>query len=149
MEIKEKVLITVIVLSVLILTVVIGNNLGFFYSYGEVKVITDKNDYQSEDLLKVQIQNNSSDDFCFSFCYPYYIERASEKGWESYSYRECSSNDLIDKCLDSRKEKAFQFALPSLEEGLYRLAIPVCVSCNLLDSFKQEKWFYSNEFSIK
>jgi len=149
MEIKEKVLTTIIVLFVLILIVVIGSNLGLFRSSGEVKVFTDKQDYQAEDLLKVQIENNSDDVFCFSSCYPYYIERESEKGWESYSYNECSSDDLVDKCLDVRKEKAFQFTLPSLKKGLHRLAIPVCVSCNLLESFEQEEWLYSNEFIIK
>lgn len=149
MEIKEKVLTIILVLSVLILIVVIGSNLGLFYPSGEVKVFTDKEDYQAEDLLKVQIKNNSDDNFCFSSCYPYYIETESGEGWESYSYKECPSNDLVDKCLDVGKEKAFQFTLPSLKKGLHRLAIPVCVSCNLLESFKREKWLYSNEFIIK
>jgi len=148
MEIKEKALMIIIVLSVLILIVVIGNSLGLFYASGEVIVSTDKQDYQAEDLLKVQIENNSNDNFCFSSCYPYYIERESEGAWESYYYRECSFDDLVDKCLDAKKEKAFEFTLPSLESGSYRLAIPVCINCNL-ESFEQEKWFYSNEFIIK
>ena len=148
MELKEKVLITIIVLSVLILIVVIGTNFGLFNSSEKIVVSTNKQNYQIEDLLKVQIENNSNDDFCFSSCYPYYIERESEKGWESYSYEKCTSDDLVDKCLNTKEEKAFQFTLPFLEKGLHRLAIPVCVSCNILESFEQEKWIYSNEFII-
>lgn len=149
MEVREKILIAVIILSVLILIVVVGNSLGIFKS-GEVSVFTDKQDYRAKETLRVQIENNSDDFFCFSSCYPYYIEkRNGEASWESYSYDNCSADDLSEKCLSPKETKAFQFTLPFLEKGIHRLSIPVCFSCGFKKPFEREQWLYSNEFIVK
>ncbi len=117
-------------------------------SVEKTKVITDKKEYLIETALKVKIKNDLKTAICFSSCYPYYFER-KDGTWESYQYVNCPGTDLAEECTDSNQIKAFELTIPSIEKGVYRLAIPACVGCNLYDKFKKDQWFYSNEFTVE
>lgn len=113
----------------------------------EVNVITEKTEYKIGDVIRVKIENNLKKNICFSSCYPYYIEKKEEE-WKSYNYIGCPNSDLIKDCIDSRQVRAFELIVPSVEEGLHRLAISVCIGCNLDEVFREDQKFYSNEFEI-
>ncbi|MBZ9577900.1 hypothetical protein KJA13_02580 [Patescibacteria group bacterium] len=114
---------------------------------GEVNVITEKTEYKIGDVIKVKIENNLKKNVCFSSCYPYYLEKKEEE-WKSYDYMGCPNSDLVKDCIDSRQVKAFELIVPPIEEGLHRLAISVCIGCNLDEVFREDQKFYSNEFII-
>ncbi len=114
----------------------------------EVKVVTDKTEYDIEEALKVKIENGSARNLCFSSCYPYYFEKKNN-GWESYNYSGCLTANLVEKCVAPKDLKAFQLTVPTIKKGTHRLAIPVCVNCDPKETFKGNNWVYSNEFTIK
>ena len=120
------------------------------YQNHEVLIVTDSIKYQLEGALRVRIENNSEDLFCFSSQIPYYLERKKELAWISYKYAEVleERRDLIIRCVDSKKVKAFKLYLFG-GEGVHRLTIPMCVNCKIGDEFKRDKVFYSNSFLVK
>lgn len=113
-----------------------------------VLITTEKNEYKSGENLKLKITNNSGKTLCFSACYPYFLEK-KDKNWESYKYVECNIANTHDGCIDNKKIKAFELTLPQVQEGLHRIAVPVCSNCKLGETFKEEATVYSNEFLIK
>ena len=117
-------------------------------SVEEAKIVTDKKEYKTSDALKVKIKNNLKASICFSSCFSYYFEKKDEI-WERYQYVDCLDKNLAEKCADSRQTKAFELNIPLIEKGIYRLAIPICVGCNFRDKFREDNWFYSNEFVVK
>lgn len=131
-------IIIVIIVAFFVLTAKTNNTLA---------VITDKYQYIRDEALKLKIENSSKAFICFSSCYPYYLEKKDDN-WQRFEYSECLDKNIAEKCLSKDKVKGFEISLPDLEKGDYRLAIPVCLSCQSLQEFKQEKWFYSNEFKI-
>jgi len=132
---------------ILILILII---LGLGFSQKQVNVLTDKIEYANGDTLKVKVANNLNESICFSSCYPYYFERKETMAeWRSYDYSTCPTENLNEKCLEPKQIKAFELVLPLLQKGAHRIAIPACVGCNIQEEFKQDKWFYSNEFTIK
>jgi len=114
----------------------------------EVNIITEKTEYQTGDALKINIENNLKETVCFSSCFPYYWEKKNG-GWKGYDYTSCPDGNLIEKCIASKEVKAFELGIPSIGVGVYRLAIPACVGCNLKETFKENQWLYSNEFIIR
>lgn len=114
----------------------------------EVNVITEKTEYKIGDIIKVKIENNLKKNICFSSCYPYYLEKKGEE-WKSYNYMDCPDSDLVKDCIDSRQVKAFELIAHPIEEGLHRLAISVCIGCNLDEVFREDQKFYSNEFIVR
>jgi len=145
---KSLTAISIIVILVLIAIalVAVGSLLGI--KTKEVKITTDKKDYKIEDTLKMNIENNMDEKICFSSCYPYHIENKNGREWKVISYSACPTDNLVEKCVNSKENKAFESVLPSLKEGGYRLAVPVCTGCNSGESFEENQWFYSNEFVI-
>ena len=115
----------------------------------EVRFSTDKEEYASDEKLKFKAINGGEKRVCFSSCYPYYIEKSVSGKWEAYQYQNCQNPNLAENCVEPGKIKAFEMTLPSLGKDSYRLAIPVCVECQLNAPFKEENWSYSNEFVIK
>ncbi|HHE76771.1 MAG TPA: hypothetical protein ENL27_02215 [Candidatus Parcubacteria bacterium] len=113
------------------------------------KIITDRNEYKPNDLLKVKIENASDKKICFSSCYPYYFEKKNHSWKLVFNYTQCRKKDIIKKCAEPEKVKAFELSLPKISAGVYRLMIPVCVNCNINEKFKKDKLFFSNEFLIK
>jgi len=113
-----------------------------------IAVITDKKDYENGGSLKVKIQNLFLKKICFSSCYPYYLER-KEGAWKAYSYQDCSKANITEKCMEPSETKAFEIALPLIEEGAHRIAVPICESCNTGGQFQESQRFYSNEFEVK
>lgn len=50
-----------------------------------ITILTDKAEYNKDDILKIKIRNNLDKTICFSSCFPYYIEEKNgERGWKSY-----------------------------------------------------------------
>lgn len=133
-----------LILLLIIIILLVGFNLAF-KSRG-VKIVTQQMEYRAGDSLRLKIDNLLGEKVCFSACYPYYIE-SKETGWTADEYGQCSITDLAEKCLASKETRAFEFLLPDLKKGSYRLAIPVCVDCG--EMFKADRWFYSNEILIK
>ncbi len=114
-------------------------------------ILTERKEYQNGENLKLKITNNTGKKLCFSTCFPYYLERKDEK-WKSYPYIECKRDDIHNGCIEDKKDKGFELVLPreeDIEPGLHRIAVPVCVECKEGEVFKEETWFYSNEFIIK
>ncbi|MBU1000208.1 hypothetical protein KKE78_02315, partial [Patescibacteria group bacterium] len=114
-----------------------------------VKIITDKKEYSKTEALKIKIKNNLSQNICFSSCYPYYLENKENQEWEMYSYQNCESQDLIEKCIEPKEQKAFEIDLSLTKIDLHRIVLPVCVGCQLDQGFQENQRFYSNEFEIK
>ena len=112
-----------------------------------VNVITEKTEYKIGDIIKVKIENNLKKTICFSSCYPYYLEKKKEE-WEGYSYVNCSNSDLVKDCIDSGQVKAFELVTPSIEQGLNRFAMSICIGCKVDETFREDQRFYSNEFEI-
>ena len=121
---------------------------GYQLQKAEVSIVTDKTEYEKGKTLRVKIKNNLWEHICFSSCYPYYLEKKNEK-WESYQYVDCYDFDSNGKCISPGQTKAFELTLPGVPDGLHRLALPVCIDCKSEDSFREDKRFYSNEFTIK
>ena len=113
-----------------------------------VKILTDKGEYSPGEMLKVKIENNSEEKFCFSSCYPYYIQKKNG-GWETYRYVDCPQEDVVDNCVAPKSIKAFELEVPPVSEGPHRLAISACLSCQIRELFKKEKSFFSNRFFVK
>lgn len=135
----------IIILAIIIIV-------GFYSSQREdkaeeVNVITEKTEYQVGESLKVKIENNLKAGICLSSCYPYYLEKR-DGNWDSYHYQNCPNSNTVEKCINSRETKAFEIIIPPVKTGLHRLALPACLSCNLQEKFREEKWLYSNDFVI-
>lgn len=119
------------------------------FSNNNIKVITDKSEYEAGQALKVKIENNSRKNVCFSSCYPYFLEKKKEEKWEEYLYSKCLTDNLVEICVNPKEVKAFELTLFSMDGGFHRLAIPACVGCNVSEIFQEDKRFYSNEFIVK
>ena len=137
-----------ILIFLIALAAILGMLWYHYRSEERITIVTDKEEYKPEDNLKVVIRNDSSQKICFSSCYPYYLEYKNEK-WESYKYVGCYSFNGNGFCIPAQKEKFFELTLPEVPDGLHRLAIPVCVGCKSEDTFREDKRFYSNQFTIK
>lgn len=113
-----------------------------------VKINTDNSDYSVGDKLRIRIENNLEEKICFSSCYPYYFEK-NEGAWNNYRYKECSKEDIISECIDSKDIKAFELEIPAVKTGIHRIALPACIGCNFDNPFNENNRFYSNDFMIK
>ena len=144
---------TIYLLLFFILAVIIISAVVVIYKIISVspKILaeTDAFEYKTGGLLKVKIKNNLASTICFSSCYPYYIERQESGVWKSYNYTSCQKENITDNCCNYKNTKAFEIELPELENGLYRLSIPVCKECHIGDKFREDMYFYSNSFTIK
>jgi len=145
---KKYLILFFLILLVIILLIVWMGWKGYQLQKGEISITTDKTEYEPGGILKVKIKNNFKEQICFSSCYPYLLESKNEN-WESYKYAECQEFDGNGHCMKAGELKAFELTLPEVSEGLHRLAIPICIGCKSEDTFKEEKRFYSNEFTIK
>ncbi|PJE69698.1 MAG: hypothetical protein COU98_00625 [Candidatus Staskawiczbacteria bacterium CG10_big_fil_rev_8_21_14_0_10_38_10] len=125
-------------------------SINLFLSSQEIKIITDKEEYQKEESLRVKIINNFiGKNVCFSSCYPYYLEEKVDKKWLRFEYSNCDSEDLNENCVDSKGVKAFEIVLPNLESGIYRIASAICVNCDSGSQFTGKRWVYSEAFIVK
>ena len=114
----------------------------------EIMVVTDKDSYaKGKDVLKVKIENTSSEKVCFSSCSPFYLQKKDDD-YDGFDYNKCSQ-DVVETCIDPSEIKAFAINLPPRVEGEYLLAIPACVGCNVQQTFREDQKIYSNEFVIK
>ena len=143
--------IKILVIAIVIIIIFVFIVVYLFDTFRKPEVITDKTEYNLEDVLKVKIKNNfTKNNICFSSCHPYYIERQNDERWQTYPYLDCEYSNLVNKCIDPGQIKAFEFTLPSsIDEEIHRLAIPVCIGCGIKQPFQEHKIFYSNEFIIK
>ena len=138
----KKVLLIIILITILLI-------LGWVWYNNQVIVKTDRTEYQKQEPLRVVIRNNSEDSLCFSSCYPYYLEKKDE-GWRSYEYGICQEADVVETCIDSKDSKTFGIPLNaySIKSGIYRIAIPACINCEIGKIFQEDKKFHSNRFDI-
>ena len=148
MKINKRNLLTLGIIAIIVVIVIIA---AFFrHSFaGEIKVVTDKNEYEIGDDLRVKIENGSNKKVCFSSKNSYYLEKKGESGWSSYFNSNQAAGDLIQTCVDSESVKAFGLELLIDDGGEYRIAIPLCANCDLQEAFKEDLRLYSNEFTIK
>lgn len=153
MDKKEplKIIIEIVILVLIIIILGIGFS---FWKIGRhqksVSVATNQKEYVIGDTLKIKIKNNLEKNICFSSCYPYYFEKKNtETEWMGYNYPNCPNDNLNETCIGSKQIKAFEFILPALEKGVHRIAIPICVGCKMQEAFRDDQWFYSNEFITK
>ena len=143
-----KILITLLVIVIVLIVgwFVLDNYQG---SQGVI-VVTDKTDYEKQEMLRDSIENKLGDNICFSSCYPYRLEKRNENGeWVAYSYEACPKDDVNENCINSEQKKLFEINLFFIEEGTHRIVLPVCIDCMLKEEFKESKRFYSNVFEIK
>lgn len=114
--------------------------------------ITHRNEYQMEEKIIVNIENKFKKRVCFSSCAPYTLEN-KENNWKDYfdpSY--CTESNINKFCLEPLQVKAYEIdlrAVPDLKKGIHRIGLSVCIDCKGNESFREDKRFYSNEFSIK
>lgn len=149
----KKVLILIILIVILIVLIV-----GWLVLRGyqhqtkkeEARVITYKTEYPEGENPKIKIENNTDKKFCFSSCYPYYLEKNNGE-FKSYNYSDCPEADTVENCIEPGQIKAFELILDKMEidQGPHRVAIPACINCALQENFRKDTWFYSNEFIIK
>lgn len=140
-------LIFIIVLSVGVLIV-----WKSYQAAGEIVILTDREEYKLGERLRVSIDNNLTNNICFSSCYPYYLEKNDGlKNYLPYSYGVCLINDIADTCVMPGDIKYFEIYLNKeiIKSGLHRLAVPACIGCSFKQNFNKDSWFYSNSFEIK
>ena len=116
----------------------------------ELSLSVYKKEYQTGENPKIEIKNNVTKTVCFSSCYPYYLE--SGNGFlKSYHYGFCPYPDITEICIKSGESKFFELVLNKMElkEGIHRIAVPACIGCVLQQTFRGDKFFYSDEFLIK
>lgn len=143
---QTKIIILILVIVVIISGVILWQSGKT--GKGDIIIATDKNEYTPQDNLKIQIQNKLGESACFSSCYPYFIER-KDGAWDQYEYTDCPKTNLNAICVEAGGKKAFELALPSILSGLHRLSVSACLGCQIGDTFKGDKKFYSNEFLVK
>ncbi|HDZ54346.1 MAG TPA: hypothetical protein ENI19_01555 [Candidatus Nealsonbacteria bacterium] len=147
-----KKILVFIVLIVVLLILIIGwfGWKGYKIKEEGATITTHKAEYLQGENPKIKITNDSREEICFSSCYPYYLE-INEGGFESYQYGNCSEVDVVETCIKPSQIKTFEILLErsKTEKGLHRIAIPACIGCALYEEFRQDKWFYSNDFFIK
>ena len=142
-------MVVILLILIIVLIVIVALRASKEALKGErAEVVTDKKEYAVGDSLKVKVKNALEEEICFSTCYPYYLER-KDKDWKSYDYQSCLDKDAVDSCVEPEGVKAFELVLPQIEKGLHRLAIPACIGCEGGKRFKEEEWFYSNDFIVK
>jgi len=119
------------------------------YLFASVSIFTEKAKYSAGENLKLKIVNDSGGTLCFSSCFPYFLEK-KDKNWEGYKYVECDRPNTHDGCIEDKKIKAFELALPKeIEGGIHRIMVSVCSNCKLGEVFKEDQRVYSNEFLVK
>jgi hypothetical protein len=148
MKLKSFIPILIIVFLILFVIIFWMGWKGYQSQKGEILITTDKTEYETGGILKVKIKNNFGEQICFSSCYPYYLEIKNEE-WKSYKYAECQKLNGNGHCMKAGELKTFELTLPQTSDGLHRLTIPVCIGCKSEDTFREDKRFYSNEFTIK
>lgn len=126
----------------------ISFSIFLFWQRSGVKIITDRDAYESGSVLKLDISNLFVSNICFSSCYPYNVEYKDE-GWQSYNYPGCPKPNLAETCLKPGETKRFELNVFALRKGNHRLAIPVCYNCKENEDFVESQKFYSNIFTIK
>jgi len=116
----------------------------------ELSISTYQQEYNANENPKIKIENKSAESICFSSCYPYYLDKKDGTS-KSYTYSSCPHEDVVENCINPDQVKAFELILDHMgaEKGLHRIAVPACVGCALNQNFRQDKFFYSNEFVIK
>lgn len=147
----KKLLIPIILIVILIIVIIgVLAWTGYKINKEEAIVTTSKAEYLEGENPKVKIENNSKKRICFSSCHPYYLE-SNDGGFKSYGYGNCPKDDIIETCVESSQVKTFELVLDKAKtkKGVHRIAVPACLGCALQDSFRQDKFFYSNEFIFK
>jgi hypothetical protein len=151
----KKNIITLIIIGIILIAAFIVFYYLFFQNNNElqnqlkgVTISTDKSEYSPGDSLKVKIDNQMDKKVCFSSCYPYYIQKKGEK-WENYHYIECDKQDVVENCVNPGTAKSFELTLPKITNGIHRLSIFSCISCELTEKFKSNENFFSNRFFVK
>jgi hypothetical protein len=148
MTAKQVFIRLIIIIVVLLLIIGWMGWKGYRLRKEGILIVTDKDEYTAGENLKVKIKNNFGKQICFSSCYPYLLENKN-KNWRNYKYAKCQRFNGNDHCIRAGDLKAFELTLPEAIKGVHRLAIPVCIGCKESDTFREDKKFYSNEFTIK
>lgn len=141
---KRIVVILIVIIVIIILFVFYKNING-----PNLKIITEKEEYNLGGDLKINITNHFDKKLCFSSCYPYYFEKKSDSEWTAYQWLVCKKDDLIELCIDLDEKKGFNLIVDTIDKGAHRIAVPVCIECDYNEEFRPELWFYSNEFIVK
>jgi len=149
-ETKNKLKIVVCVLLVVFLVGGLVALTGSKITNQPIKVLTEKKSYTSNEELKVEIDNDTGTQICFSSCYPYFMQ-ADQGNWQNYSYAGCDKENVVESCISAQDMKAFGITLGDsfIKSTLHRLAIPACIGCAVGDQFRVDKILYSNEFELK
>ena len=147
-----KKLLILIILIVILIILIVGFLVWKSYKIEkeEATIITHKTEYLGGENPRVKIENNSREKICFSSCYPYYLE-SNNGGFKSYKYGNCQKDNLAETCIEPNQIKVFELVLDKvgIKKGAHRIAVQACIGCALQDNFRQDKFFYSNEFIIK
>ena len=141
---------TFFICSLIFLLVLTTSVLVFFLLRGQKIVITtETQEYASGQDLKLQIKSSFLlKRFCFSSCYPYFLEKNNGE-WRTYSYVSCPFFDKIETCIGPRESKIFLISLPAVKPGKHRISVPVCQDCQSGQEFQETGRFFSNEFEVK
>lgn len=124
--------------------------LWLFFSARSVEGITDRDNYQFGDLLKISIKNNLGQAVCFSSCYPYLAEiKVADNDWKQYDYAVCPVAQVAVDCVPAGAVKKFQLSLGDVDPGINRLKLQVCVNCAAGQPFRVDSVLYSNMFEVK
>lgn len=122
--------------------------LAFFWKQQKIVIATDSPEYDNGGILRAKIRNYFLRTICFSSCYPYYLEKG-DGAWRTYLYQDCNEPDLVENCIEPGQTKAFEILLPTVSEGLHRIAVPICENCQTKENFQESNRFYSNQFELK
>lgn len=117
-----------------------------------VGVKTDKDIYSREDKIKVTVKNNLGKPICFESCNPYWLQK-KDGDWEDFTYKTCEDHYLqIKECLQPGAIKVFENPVSTygytMESGIYRYAVKICINCEVGGKTSGQKTIYSNEFKI-
>lgn len=117
----------------------------------EVTITTDKTEYEQGETVKIVVKNNLDKSICFGTCNNYYFEKKNGE-WKYYLKKFCEA-DFIKECIKPNETKIFEretiWNSYKIEKGTYRMVIPLCIDCENLGEFREDKVIFSNEFTIK
>lgn len=141
---KKFLIISIFIIALLVFGLAVWMQI---YQKG-LEISTQKEAYSEDEPIAIRIENRINREFCFSACYPYFVEEKTQGGWVRYEYEDCSKEDRVETCIEGKDIRHFETEFEIFKQGTYRLAVPACVSCSKDQPFKYDVWFYSNSFEI-
>lgn len=140
------------ILAALVLILVAGAGFLLGRKSGQSVISVDlaQQNYEKGEQVELTIRNNTSEQICFSSCFPYYLQRRKNDKWVTYDYPSCSDEDLSTSCISPSQVKKFRLTLEKyVRANSHRFAIPIFKGGEKGEKFEETERIYSEPFEVK